>query len=83
MKAYTVAVDAAETSLVLPVRGIVSFSLHNQLNVRLRRLFRTILFNKGFIIKPKGFFSVGSTKQSPTRLRHLTCLSSQSKPRFP
>lgn len=83
MKAYTVAVDAAETSLVSPIRGIVSFSVHNQLNVRLRRLFRTTLFNKGFIIKPKGFFSAGSTKQSPTRLRHLTCLSSQSKPKVP
>ena len=83
MKAYTVAINAPETSLVLPVRGIVSFSVHNQLNARLRRLFRTILFNKGFIIKPKGFFSAGSSKQSPTRLRHLTCLSSQSKPRFP
>ena len=56
MKAYTVAVNAAETSLVLPIRGIVSFSVHNQPNVRLRRLLRTILFNKGFIIKPKGFF---------------------------
>lgn len=59
MKAYTVAVDAAETSLVSPIRGIVSFSVHNQLNARLRRLFRTTLFNKGFIIKPNGFFSAG------------------------
>ena len=59
MKAYTVAVNAAETSLVSPIRGIVNFSVHNQLNARLRRLFRTILFNKGFIMKPKGFFSAG------------------------
>ena len=49
MKAYTVAVDAAETSLVLPIRGIVSFSVHNQPNVRLRRLLRTTLFNKRFL----------------------------------
>ena len=56
MKAYTVAVNAAETSLVSPIRGIVSFSVHNQPNVRLRRLLPTILFNKGFIMKPKGFF---------------------------
>ena len=83
MKAYTVAVNAAETSLVSPIRGIVNFSVHNQLNARLRRLFRTTLFNKGFIIKPKGFFSAVSSGQSPTRLRHLTCLSSQSKPIFP
>ena len=83
MKTYTVAVNAAETSLVSPIRGTVSFSVHNQPNVRLRRLLRTILFNKGFIIKPKGFFSAGSRGQSPTKLRHLTCLSSQSKPRFP
>ena len=83
MKAYTVAINAPETSLVLPIRGIVSFSVHNQPNARLRRLLRMILFNKGFIIKPKGFFSAGSSKQSPTRLRHLTCLSSQSKPKVP
>ena len=83
MKACTVAINAPEISLVLPIRGIVSFSVHNQPNVRLRRLLPTILFNKGFIIKPKGFFPAGSSKQSPTRLRHLTCLSSQSKPKFP
>ena len=59
MKAYTLAVNAAETSLVLPIRGIVNFSVHNQLNARLRRLFRMTLFNKGFIIKPNGFFSAG------------------------
>ena len=29
MKAYTVAVNAAETSLVLSIRGIVCFLLHN------------------------------------------------------
>ena len=29
MKAYTVAINAPETSLVLPIRGIVSFSVHN------------------------------------------------------
>ena len=28
MKAYTVAVSAAETSLVSPIRGIVSFLVH-------------------------------------------------------
>ena len=56
MKAYTVTVNAVETSLVSPIRGVVSFSVHNQPNVRLRRLLRTILFNKGFIIKPKRFF---------------------------
>ena len=53
------AVNAAETSLVSPIRGIVSFSVHKQPNVRLRRLFRTTLFNKGFIMKPKGFSSAG------------------------
>ena len=29
MKAYTVAANAAETLLVLPIRGIICFLLHN------------------------------------------------------
>ena len=56
MKAYTVAVNAAETSLVSPIRGIVSFSVHNQPNVRLRRLFPDDLVQYRIYYKAKRVF---------------------------